>query len=224
MRPWGLTPSPTPNERETSIFRITQLEPANGATTTPFGRALTGLEIEAIHARTPQAKGRVERANQTLQDRLVKALRLRGINDLESANVYLPEFMADFNRRFAVAPSSGEDAHRPLMHRPRELDLLLAEQEERTLSKNLTAQYRNVAYQLQHPGPGYRLRGAKVTVCALADGEVVLLREGRELPYTTYRKGERPPPVADEKTLNERVDGALEKQQRQRAKPAYLPP
>ena len=203
-----------------SLFRITQVEPANGATTTPFGRALTGLEIEAIHARTPQAKGRVERANQTLQDRLVKALRLRGINDLESANVYLPEFMADFNRRFAVAPSSGEDAHRPLMHRPRELDLLLAEQEERTLSKNLTAQYRNVAYQLQHPGPGYRLRGAKVTVCALADGEVVLLREGRELPYTTYRKGEQPPPVADEKTLNERVDGALDKQQRPRTKPA----
>jgi transposase len=203
-----------------SIFRISQVEPANGATTTQFGRALAGLEIEAIHARTPQAKGRVERANQTLQDRLVKELRLRGINDLAGANAYLPAFMADFNSRFAVAPSSAEDAHRPLLHRARELDLLLAEQEERTLSKNLIVQYHNVAYQLQHPGPGYRLRGAKVTVCALADGEVVLLREGRELPYTTYRKGERPPPVEDEKTLNERVDAALEKQQRQRAKPA----
>ena len=100
------------------------------------------------------------------------------------------------------------------------MDLLLAEQEERTLSKNLTLQYRNVAYQLRHAGPGYRLRGAKVTVCDLANGEVVLLREGRELPYTTYRKGERPPPVEDEKTLNERVDNALEKQQRKRAKPA----
>jgi len=203
-----------------SIFRISQVEPANGATTTQFGRALAELEIEAIHARTPQAKGRVERANQTLQDRLVKELRLRGINDLAGANAYLPAFMADFNSRFAVAPSSAEDAHRPLLHRARELDLLLAEQEERTLSKNLIVQYHNVAYQLQHPGPGYRLRGAKVTVCALADGEVVLLREGRELPYTTYRKGERPPPVEDEKTLNARVDAALEKQQRQRAKPA----
>ena len=59
-----------------------------------------------------------------------------------------------------------------------------------------------------------------MTVCALADGEVVLLREGRELPYTTYRKEERPPPVEDEKTLNARVDGALAKQQRQRSKPA----
>ncbi|MBP6583261.1 MAG: ISNCY family transposase [Chromatiaceae bacterium] len=203
-----------------SIFRINPVEPANGATTTQFGRALAGLAIEAIHARTPQAKGRVERANQTLQDRLVKELRLRGINDLARANAYLPAFIADFNPRFAVAPSSEEDAHRPLAHPPRALDLLLAEQEERTLSKNLTLQYRNVAYQLRHNGPGYRLRGAKVTVCDLANGEVVLLREGRELPYTTYRKGERPPPVADEKTLNERVDRALEKQQQQRSKPA----
>ena len=203
-----------------SIFRLNQVEPANGATTTQFGRALAGLEIEAIHARTPQAKGRVERANQTLQDRLVKELRLRGIGDLESANAYLPAFMADFNARFAVAPSSGEDAHRPLVHSARELDLLLAEQEERTLSKNLSVQYRNVAYQLRHAGPGHRLRGAKVTVCALADGEVVLLREGRELPYTTYRKGERPPPVEDEKTLNERVDRALERQQRKSSTPA----
>jgi len=202
------------------IFRINQVEPANGATTTQFGRALAGLEIEAIHARTPQAKGRVERANQTLQDRLVKELRLRGLSDLASANAYLPAFMADFNARFAVTPRSAEDAHRPLAHTARALDLLLAEQEERTLSKNLTLQYRNVAYQLRHAGPGYRLRGAKVTVCALADGEVVLLREGRELPYTTYRKGERPPPVEDEKTLNERVDAALAKQSSKPSKPA----
>ena len=128
--------------------------------------------------------------------------------------------MADFNLRFAVAASSGEDAQRPLLHSARELDLLLAEQEERTLSKNLTVQYRNVAYQLRHDGPGHRLRGAKETVCDLADGEVVLLREGRELPYTTYRKGERPPPVEDEKTLNEQVDRALEKQQRKSSTPA----
>lgn len=203
-----------------SIFRINQVEPENGAITTQFGRALAGLEIEAIHARTPQAKGRVERANQTLQDRLVKELRLRGIDDIERANAYLPEFMDDFNRRFAVAPSSKEDAHRPLTHRPRELDRLLSEQEERTLSKNLTVQYRNVAYQLRHHGPGYHLRGAKVTVCALAGGEVVLLREGRELSYTTYRQGKRPPPLEDEKTVNERVDTALAKQQPKTAKPA----
>ncbi len=88
------------------IFRINPVEPAIGATTTRFGRVLAGLEIEAIHARTPQANGRVERANQTLQDRLVQALRLRGLSDLESANADLPAFIADFNPRFAVTASA----------------------------------------------------------------------------------------------------------------------
>jgi transposase len=203
-----------------SIFRLTREEPANGNTLTQFGRALKGLEIEAIHARTPQAKGRVERANQTLQDRLVKELRLHGIDSMEAANAFLPEYMIDYNRRFAVVPSLDEDAHRPLAHDARELDLLLSEHSERTLSKNLTVQYRNTLYQLRHTGSGYRLRGARITVCALTDGEIVLLREGRELPYTTYRKGERPPPVEDEKTLDDRVDAALTKQ---RAKPPVKP-
>ena len=65
---------------------------------------LKTLDIQPIHANTPQAKGRVERANQTLQDRLVKELRLRGIDDMESANAFLPEFITDYNQRFSVAP------------------------------------------------------------------------------------------------------------------------
>jgi hypothetical protein len=196
-----------------SIFRLTGAEAANGHTLTQFGRALAGLEIEAIHAHSPQAKGRIERANQTLQDRLVKELRLRSIDAMEAANAFLPEFIADYNRRFAVAPRVAGDAHRALAHRPRELDLLLSEQHERVLSKNLTLQFRNVLYQVRHDRPGYRLRGATVTVCALPSGEIALLYEGRERPYTTYRKGECPAPPADDKTLNARVDAALAKQQ-----------
>lgn len=195
-----------------SIFRLTCEEAANGHTLTQFGRALAGLEIEAIHAHTPQAKGRVERANQTLQDRLVKELRLRSIDTMETANAFLPEFSTDYNRRFAVAPSVAQDAHRVLAHSPRELDLLLSEHHERVVSKNLSVQYRNVVYQIRHDSPGYRLRGATLTVCDLPEGEVVLLYDGCELPYATYRKGERPPPIADDKTLNERVDAALAKQ------------
>jgi hypothetical protein len=206
------------------IFRINQEDPANGNTLTQFGRALQGLEIEAIHAHTPQAKGRVERANQTLQDRLVKEMRLQGINDMETGNAFLPRFIADYDCRFAVVPSSAEDAHRPVIHSARELDLLLSEHNERTLTKNLIVQYRNTAYQLQHKGPGYHLRGAKVTVCELPSGEVVLFYKGHELPYTTYRKGERPPRVEDEKTLNERVDAALAKQAKPPAKPSTSHP
>lgn len=154
----------------------------------------------------------MERANQTLQDRLVKELRLRGIDDMEAANAFLPEFMLDYNRRFSVAATSDEDAHRAVNHSARELDLLLSEHHERTLSKNLSLQYRNTTYQLQHSGPGYRLRGAKVTLCELGSGEIVLLYEGRELPFAISRQGERSPAVEDEKTLNDRVDAALAKQ------------
>ena len=148
---------------------------------------------------------------------MVKELRLRGIDGMDAANAFLPTFLADYNRRFAVAPRVAEDAHRTLAHRPRELDLLLAEHHERVVSKSLSLQYRNVLYQIRHDGPGYRLRGAKVTVCERPAGEVVLLYDGRELPYTTYRKGERPPPPADDKTVNGRVDAALATQGRQTA-------
>jgi hypothetical protein len=112
-----------------------------------------------------------------------------------------------------VVPSREEDAHRALAHRPRELDLLLCEHHARVLSKNLTLQFRNVLYQVRHDGPGYRLHGATVTVCTLPSGEIALLYQGRELPYTTYRKGECPAPPADDKTLNARVDAALAKPQ-----------
>lgn len=75
------------------------------------------MEIEAIYAHSPQAKGRVERANSTLQDRLVKELRLRGISDQDSANAYLDAFREDHNRRFAVVARAPEDAHRKVLHR-----------------------------------------------------------------------------------------------------------
>ncbi len=122
------------------IFRVNQ-ERTTGRTSglTQFGRAMQDLEIEIICANTPQAKGRVERANQTLQDRLVKELRLRGISDMAAGNAYLPEFREDFNRRFAVPPRSSHDAHRPLL-KTENLDLILTHQKTGTLSKNLTVQ------------------------------------------------------------------------------------
>ena len=96
------------------IFRVNQPRPL-GTTSglTQFGRAMQELDVQIICANTPQAKGRIERANQTLQDRLVKELRLRGLSNIDSANAFLPEFRQDYNRRFAVVPRSNHDAHRP---------------------------------------------------------------------------------------------------------------
>src|SRR3954471_6064706 len=86
-----------------SVFRVNIPNALSGTGLTQFGRAMKELQIELICAHSPQAKGRVERANQTLQDRLVKELRLRSIRSMAEANAYLPEFVADFNSRFSVA-------------------------------------------------------------------------------------------------------------------------
>ncbi|MBB4218836.1 hypothetical protein FHT79_006058 [Rhizobium sp. BK212] len=110
---------------------------------TQFGRALYELNIDIICANAPQAKGRVERANQTLQDRLVKELRLRGIDTIEAANAYAPEFMADFNSRFGKQPRNPKDMHRPLADHEN-LDGAMCRKEARTLSQSLTLRYDNV--------------------------------------------------------------------------------
>ena len=122
-----------------SVFRVDKRDKEDELT--QFSRALRTLDIAAIRAGSPQAKGRVERANRTLQDRLVKEMRLRGIDGMEAGNAYLGEFMADFNRRFAVAPRNPADAHRAVLHDAAELDLILCEQHGRKLTKNLTIRF-----------------------------------------------------------------------------------
>jgi hypothetical protein len=194
------------------IFRVNAQEPASGENLTQFSRVLKTLDIEAIHAHTPQAKGRVERANQTLQDRLVKELRLAGVCTLEQANAALESFRLDFNRRFARGPQNPADAHRPVLHSEQELELIFCLHSTRILSKNLILQYRNTLYQVQAKGQGLSLRKATVTVCEAFDGTVTLLHRGKPLPYTTFRKGEPPKPVEDDKTLNQRVEQVLTSQ------------
>jgi transposase len=187
------------------IFRVNQERPL-GTTSglTQFGRAMQELDIQILCANTPQAKGRIERANQTLQDRLVKELRLRGISDMETANAFLLEFQKDFNRRFAVQPGSTHNAHRPLL-KADHLDLILTHQETRSLSKNLTVQFKQVVYQIQSKRPGYALHNAKVTVCENAKGAVAILYNDKPLSYTIYHKPPRQAEIVDTKTLDHQV-------------------
>jgi len=187
------------------IFRVNQEQTIGlGSGLTQFGRAMQELDIQIICANTPQAKGRIERANQTLQDRLVKELRLLGISDIDRANAYLPEFRLDFNRRFAVAPHSNHDAHRPLL-KTENLDIILTRQKTATLSKNLTVQANKVIYQIQSDRPDYALRKAQVTVCENAKGEVTILYKNKPLSYTIYHKPPRQAEVADIKTLDRQI-------------------
>src|SRR5471030_2900917 len=106
-----------------SVFYVKRRSETAGKGVTQFGRVLYELNIDSWCANSSQAKGRVERANLTLQDRLVKELRLRGICSREAANAYAPRFIADFNKRFAKAPKSDFNAHRPV-RTDEDLDLI----------------------------------------------------------------------------------------------------
>jgi transposase len=172
------------------VFRVNMPHPLSGTGLTQFGRALKELDIELICAHSPQAKGRVERANQTLQDRLTKELRLRGICSLAQANAYLPEFIAAYNARFAVALRSAESAHRSL-GKGEDLDRILTLCERRTLSKNLTLSYNNVIYQIKTKRSAYTMRQAHVEVREKHTGEITIEYKQRPLAYTVYSKQEQ---------------------------------
>jgi transposase len=183
------------------IFRVNQASAGQESGLTQFGRAMQELDIQIICANTPQAKGRVERVNQTLQDRLVKEMRLRGISSLAAGNAYLPEFIADFNQRFGVPPLSQHDAHRPLAAQDN-LALILTWQEPRTLSKNLTVQFEKVIYQIQTKRSTYAMRKAQVTVCKDACGNISLLYKQKPLPYTVFHKQEHQAEIVEAKDVN----------------------
>jgi transposase len=184
------------------IFRVNVPSTGSGEALTQFGRAMRALDIQILCANTPQAKGRVERVNQTLQDRLVKEMRLRRICNMTDGNAYMPEFMTDLNQRFAVEPRSIVNAHRPLTPKD-DLARILTWQETRTLSKNLTLQFEKIVYQIQTTRPTYALRNAHVTVCLNAQQEITILYNGKALPYTLYHQQARQAEIVSTKQLDQ---------------------
>lgn len=187
------------------IFRI-NLPNASEETETQFGRAARQLGIEVICAHSPEAKGRVERANQTLQDRLVKEMRLLGINDIEAANAYLPSYLEDHNKRFAVEAKNNENAHRKELPTDEERNLIFSYQEDRILSKNLELSYENVIYQIKTNTKGYRLRHSKVTVCKDLNGLITLVYRGKILDYSCHERAKQNAAIVDAKQLGAKVD------------------
>ena len=148
---------------------------------TQFGRAMAVLGVELILAHSPQAKGRVERMNGVLQDRLVKALRLAKINDLESANQFLEAtYLRAFNQRFARAAASPLDAHQGL---PRNLDEILSWEEERVVQRDWTVACEGKWYQLDKQHEALSLASRKVVVRTLRDGRVQLVYRGQKLKW-----------------------------------------
>jgi hypothetical protein len=149
---------------------------------TQFGRGLYELNIDLICANTCQAKGRVERANLTLQDRLVKELRLRNISSIAEANAYLPEFIKDYNVRFGKPPLSAADAHRPLQAYEN-LGESLCFKQERTVSLNLTIQYDRILYLIEDTVENRALRRKKIMLHEYPEGSISLFDNDRKLHF-----------------------------------------
>jgi hypothetical protein len=203
-----------------SVFRINLPNDLSGSGTTQFGRAMEQLGIELLCANTPQAKGRVERVIQTLQDRLVKEMRLCGISSMAEGNAYLPEFMTAFNARFAVQARDAQDAHHPLGSSD-DLAQVLTVQETRVLSKNLTLQYNKVIYQIQTVRPTYALRNAQVLVRENRRGEIAIEYKGKPLAYTIYRKQGRQAEVVTSKQIAMKLDELASASPKRKP---YIPP
>lgn len=168
-----------------SVFHCNSHAVTPGKGVTQFGRALYELNVDTFCANSSQAKGRVERANLTLQDRLVKELRLRGISTKEAANAYAPHFIADFNGRFGKVPRSTFDAHRPL-RADDDLDLILTVRVPRRVSKVLTVQYDRVIYLLEDTLANRSLIHNYLDVFEYPDGRIEIRVNGAALPCIRY--------------------------------------
>src|ERR1700747_2836871 len=149
------------------VFQVNSTGAVQGDGMTQFGRSLHALNIDILCANTPQAKGRVERANKTLQDRLVKELRLQGVSTIAAGNQLLPGFLADYNARFGKEPHNPKNLHRPLSADDNLADVF-AWREERTISNNLTLQYDKVVFLIEPNGFPPELRRKRVPVVALS--------------------------------------------------------
>jgi transposase len=147
-----------------------------------FEKSLATLAIEAIHANSPQAKGRVERLFKTLQDRLVREMRLLGIKSVEEANAFLTDYLPKYNRRFKKPAASKSDLHQPALH-SRELDRILCIKEERTVKNDFTIAHNSMLYQIEQA-----TRAKKVTVEERLDGSLHISYKGQDLRYREITK------------------------------------
>ncbi|MEZ5768123.1 MAG: ISNCY family transposase [Paracoccaceae bacterium] len=204
-----------------SVFRLARQEASSGHGMTQFGRALNALNIEILCANSSQAKGRVERANRTLQDRLVKALRLAGISDMEAANAFLPDFMARHNARFAKAPRRPDNLHRALNVEPDRLRDILCLRDERYVDRNLTLRYDRKRITLEETEVSRALAGKYVDTFEFADGRLELSWKGVALPFTAFDRDQRVTHAAVSE--NKRLGAVLEFIKEEQAKAAPKP-
>ena len=168
---------------------------------TQFTRSMEELGVRVTCANSPQAKGRVERMNGILQDRLVKELRLRGISTIDEANDFLPIFFQELNRKFAKSAANPQDAHRPLKQNVN-LKQTLALKHQRKITKNLEISFKNRIFQIQEPKRVRRLRNQAVTVIETLEGEIYIEYKGKFLRFKEFQETEPQPKILNFKEMN----------------------
>jgi hypothetical protein len=187
-----------------SIFKTSRQpnldEELNGARPlTQFSRIMEKcLSIKVIKAYSPQAKGRVERLFKTLQDRLVKELRLAGISSIEEANKFLSgHYVEDLNKRFSLKPKLSFNAHRPLNRSKQDLDAVFSIIEDRTLTNDYTVRWRSRLFQVLKHQPSFLLPRTKLTIEERLDGSIRIRHKGLYLKFTEIHPSVimRPVPV-----------------------------
>ncbi|MBU1613613.1 ISNCY family transposase [Patescibacteria group bacterium] len=147
---------------------------------TQFARLLNELDVKPIFARSPQAKGRIERSFETLQDRLVKELRLAGVSTLGQANAFLDEYLPKYNARFAVKPFRKTNLHRAV---PKNLNLdeIFCIKEYRTIGNGFTCQWRNHLFLIKNPS--ITMKKQRVCIMEHFDGRLTLKFKNKCLSF-----------------------------------------
>jgi hypothetical protein len=174
-----------------SVFRVLRRDSKGGQGMTQFGRALAELNIEILCANSSQAKGRVERANRTLQDRLVKELRLASISDIDAGNEFLPGFVVRFNERLAIHAAKPENLHRPLNVAASRLNDILCHREQRYVGQQLTFHYDRKQIILERNEISESLAGKYVELYDYIDRPLEVRSHGVSLPYRVFSKDQR---------------------------------
>jgi len=204
-RPWAFY-----SDRH-GIFRVNKAGMKNKDT--QFKRAMRELGIETICAHSAPAKGRVERANRTLQDRLIKEMRLKGISGIEAANEYVEEFITIYNKKFGKKPAKETDLHRKDMPSDLVLKAILCERYDRKLSQNLEFHFNKSIYQvIAQDTRG--LKNMPIEICRFANGELKVWCRDKFVECKKFME-RKEIQIASGKEINEVVDQIRTKDQAQ---------
>ena len=196
-----------------SIFRVNKGKD-KGNKDTQFSRILRDLHIDLITANSAQAKGRVERANKTLQDRLVKELRLRNIDTIEEANEFLDnEYREMHNLKFMKKAKDSKDMHREIIHDKKDEFKIFSIQDIRKVDKNLHLSYKNKILKIDTKKYPNSIKNEYVLICENFKNEVKVYYRDQEINYSIHKINKKMFDTETSKTINKRVDKIIEKQE-----------